>query len=342
LRNLFSPRPDPYAGADLASAQRVVAALLGFSSLLALALFPLDHPSEAIGWPGWVIGGLLVVAGGAVALRLARLDPLWSANALLAVGYGGLAGIVVLGWLSGNAGSPYDIVFIAWLGVGVVHPPRRAFAFLVVLLVALWLPLLWGDASSAAATRIAADGLLILAASAVLTIYLDIERARRVRMASAGRLAKVDGLTALPNRRAFEESLKTEVARSGRSGGELSVALIDLDDFKAVNDGYGHLEGDRCLQELARALERSVRTGDRCFRWAGDEFAVLLPDTDHEGALQLLERVSEHVSATCERPDDRPLEISYGVGQLTDEEEALELVGVADVDLMSRKAAKRA
>ena len=132
------------------------------------------------------------------------------------------------------------------------------------------------------------------------------------------------------------------MARAGRSGGELSVALIDLDDFKAVNDGYGHLEGDRCLQELAQALERSVRAGDRCFRWAGDEFAALLPDTDHEGALQLLERVAEHVSATCERPDGRPLEISYGVSQLTEEVSSDELVGMADVDLMSRKSAKRA
>ncbi len=196
--------------------------------------------------------------------------------------------------------------------------------------------------NSALATRLAADGLLILAAGMLLTVYLDIERARRVRMKSAGRLAKVDRLTSLPNRRAFEESLVTEVARAERSGSQLSVALIDLDDFKAVNDNYGHLEGDRCLRELAEALDRSVRAGDRCSRWAGDEFALLLPDTDHHGALQLVDRVSDHVSATCERPDDRPLEISYGVSELTEDVRADDLVGVADVDLMSRKSAKRA
>ena len=310
---LLARRKDPYAGADLPSAQRVVGILLAFASLLTLALFALDPPSEQIGWPGWVVGGLLVVAGLGVAARLNQVDRLWSANTLLAVGYLGVAGIATLEWLSGSGTAAYDVLFIAWLGAGVVHPPRRSFVFLGTLLVGLALPLLYEPYSPALATRLAADALLIVAAGALLTIYLDIERARRVRMISAGRLAKVDRLTSLPNRRAFEQSLSTEVARAERSGNELSVALIDLDDFKAVNDGYGHLEGDRCLRELAEALERSVRAGDRCFRWAGDEFAALLPDTDHDGALQLLERVSEHVSATCERPDGRPLEISFGV-----------------------------
>ena len=74
------------------------------------------------------------------------------------------------------------------------------------------------------------------------------------------------------------------MARAGRSGSELSVALIDLDDFKTVNDGYGHLEGDRCLRSWPRRSSARSGRGDRCFRWAGDEFALLLPDTDHEGA----------------------------------------------------------
>ncbi len=339
---LLSRRADPYAGADQPSAQRVVAVLLAFASLLALALFALDPPNARIGWPGWVIGGLLVAAGLGVATRLNHVERLWSFDTLLLVGYVGVAGITTLEWLSGSDTAAYDVLFIAWLGAAVVHPPRRAFVLLATLLLGLGLPVVYEPYSSALATRLAADALLIMAAGALLTVYLDIERARRVRMMSAGRLAKVDGLTSLPNRRAFEESLSTEVARAGRSGSELSVALIDLDDFKTVNDGYGHLEGDRCLQELAQALERSVRAGDRCFRWAGDEFAALLPDTDHEGALQLLERVAEHVSATCERPDGRPLEITYGVGQLTEEVRSDDLVGIADVDLMGRKSAKRA
>lgn len=342
LTGLFGRRADPYAGADLPSAQRVVAVLLGFSSLLALALFPLDPPTDVIGWPGWVVGGALVVTGLLVALRLGRLDPLWTANGLLAVAYVGLVGLVALIWLSGTAASPYDVVLIAWLGTGAVHPPRRAFTFLAVLVAALFLPLIGSDYGSEEVTRLVADGLLILASGSVLTIYLDIERKRRVRLRSAGRLAKTDGLTALGNRRAFEEALETEIERAGRSETPLSVALIDLDAFKSINDGYGHLEGDRCLEELARALERSVRAGDTCFRWAGDEFALLLPDTDHEGAYQLLERVSDHVSATCERPDGTPLRISYGLGELTPDVRAEELVALADVSLLGRKAARRA
>lgn len=341
LRSLLSRREDPYAGADLPSYRRGVATMLAFVSLLALALFPLDPPSGQIGWPGWVVGGLLVALGLAVAARLNRLEHPWTVEGMLAVAYLGLAGMVVIEWLAGTGAVAYDVLFVAWLGAGVVHPPRRAFPFLVALVAGLSAPLLYESYSSALASRFTADGFLIVAAGAVLTIYLDLERKRRVELTSAGRLAKVDELTGLPNRRAFEESLTSEVARARRSESRLSVALIDLDDLKLVNDGYGHLEGDRCLRELARALERSIRAGDRCFRWAGDEFAVLLPDTDHEGSRQLLERIVEHVSATCTRPDERPLEISYGVSQLTDEVPAHELVAFADVDLMGRKSTKR-
>jgi len=342
FKGLLARRDDPYAGADLTSAQRVVAVLLGFISLLALALFPLDPPSEQIGWAGWVAGGLLVALGLLVAGRLNMVDHPRSVDTLLLVAYLGLAGLCVLEWLAGRGAAAYDVLFVGWLGTAVIHPPRRAFTFLAVLLAGLSLPLFYEGYSATLATRLAADGLLILAAGSVLTIYLDVERARRVRMASAGRLAKIDDLTGLSNRRAFDESLGSEVARAERSGHALSVALIDLDDFKAINDGFGHLEGDRCLMELAEALERSIRAGDRCYRWAGDEFAVLLPDTDHEGAAQLLERVAEHVRATCERPDDRPLEISYGVSELSTDMGEAELLGVADVDLMGRKSAKRA
>lgn len=341
LSSLLARRDNPYAGADLHSARRIVAAMLAFVSLLALALFPLDPPSAQIGWPGWAVGGLLVALGLAVAARLNRLKDPWTVDAMLAVAYLGLAGIIVLEWLAGKGAVAYDVLFVAWLVAGVIHPPRRAFPFLVALVAGLSLPVLYEGYSSALASRLTADGFLIVAAGAILTIYLDLERKRRVTMTRAGRLAKVDGLTGLPNRRAFEESLGSEVARAERSGSRLSLALIDLDDLKGVNDSYGHLEGDRCLRDLGGALERSIRAGDRCFRWAGDEFAVLLPDTDHEGGQQLLERVAEHVTATCTRPDEQALQISYGVSQLTDEVPAHELVAVADLELMGRKSAKR-
>ena len=76
------------------------------------------------------------------------------------------------------------MVFIAWLGTGVVHPPRRAFTFLAVLVAALFLPLVYADHDSAEVTRLMADALLILASGSVLAIYLDIKRKRRVRLRS--------------------------------------------------------------------------------------------------------------------------------------------------------------
>jgi len=89
------------------------------------------------------------------------------------------------------------VLFVAWLVAGVVHPPRRSFPFLVALVAGLSLPVLYEGYSSALASRLTADGFLIVAAGAILTIYLDLERKRRVEMTRAGRLAKVDGLTGL-------------------------------------------------------------------------------------------------------------------------------------------------
>ena len=93
----------------------------------------------------------------------------------------------------------------------------------------------------------------------------------------AGPAGPVDGLG---NRRAFDETLAVEIARSRRDSTPLSIGIADLDDLKGINDRLGHLEGDRCLSEAARAIELSVRMTDRCYRWGGDEFVIVLPSSD--------------------------------------------------------------
>ena len=92
------------------------------------------------------------------------------------------------------------------------------------------------------------------------------------------------------NRRAFDEALGHEIARASRAQSTMTVALLDLDSFKALNDRYGHLEGDRLLRLTGDAVERGLRAGDRAFRWGGDEFALLLPDTPYQGAEEALAR----------------------------------------------------
>jgi diguanylate cyclase (GGDEF)-like protein len=97
--------------------------------------------------------------------------------------------------------------------------------------------------------------------------------------------ARTDALTGLLNRRAFYERAEEEISRVRRSGAPLVLAYLDVDDFKGVNDRFGHDTGDRVLVALARALSRSVRDGDVVARLGGDEFAVLFPDAETAAAL---------------------------------------------------------
>ena len=111
-------------------------------------------------------------------------------------------------------------------------------------------------------------------------------------------LARLDGLTGLMNRRAFDEALEAELRRSSRSGAPLSLLMIDVDRFKAFNDAYGHPAGDACLKTIAGVLSGGVgRPFDRCARYGGEEFAVILPETPPEGALRVAEVMREGVRA---------------------------------------------
>ena len=107
--------------------------------------------------------------------------------------------------------------------------------------------------------------------------------------AEAERLARVDELTGLFNRRAFYEYGDIQVAQARRSGAPLSLILLDVDFFKQINDEHGHTVGDRALQHVARQLTTSLRGSDMCGRVGGEEFAILLPDTDPLSAAEVAE-----------------------------------------------------
>ncbi|MFN4070709.1 MAG: GGDEF domain-containing protein [Thermus caldifontis] len=108
--------------------------------------------------------------------------------------------------------------------------------------------------------------------------------------------ALTDPLTGLPNRRALEMALEREAARVERGGKPFSLVLLDLDDFKKVNDAQGHQEGDRLLKEVAQYLIAHVRQGDLVGRWGGEEFALLLPWTEGEEAVRVAERLRAGLS----------------------------------------------
>jgi diguanylate cyclase (GGDEF)-like protein len=113
-------------------------------------------------------------------------------------------------------------------------------------------------------------------------LQFEIEERKRAEQALL-LAAMTDSLTGLPNRRAMEKQLSLHVARVKRGGKPFSVLLCDVDRFKSVNDNYGHEVGDQLLRAFAEILQASVRTGDMVSRWGGEEFLILLAETDFEG-----------------------------------------------------------
>lgn len=105
-------------------------------------------------------------------------------------------------------------------------------------------------------------------------------------------MARTDGLTGLLNRKAFFELLDFEVDRCRRYHRPVSIAYVDVDDFKMINDRYGHGTGDRFLMTLAKTLNKGSRSTDKVARLGGDEFAILMPETDEVGAKVVLDRLN--------------------------------------------------
>ncbi|SDG86904.1 diguanylate cyclase [Roseospirillum parvum] len=130
------------------------------------------------------------------------------------------------------------------------------------------------------------------------------------------RMASTDALTGLCNRRHFDHTLAKELERARRYGKALSMAIVDIDHFKRFNDRHGHACGDRVLETVAGVLTARVRTADTVARWGGEEFCVLMPETDLEGALRLMEDIRAAIAATSLPDVADSLTASVGVATL--------------------------
>lgn len=341
LREAFlGPQGDSYATLNMANARLMGGALWAIGVAFALVLLPVAPPTVALGWVGWVVAGAMVAAAALVAWR--RLDPrrTTTPDQMHFAGYGGLLIAAGLEWLAGGRASPYHQLFVLSVLFAVaVHSRRRAAVFLLFLALAVMLPALYGRVDAPMLVDMVMQLLMLVVLGCLTRLLVMIVRVQRGGLNSAladaeGR-ARRDALTGLGNRRAFEETLEVEIARAHRGGWPLTVILGDVNDFKAVNDRSGHLVGDACLRLVAEALLGEARQGDLCFRWGGDEFAVLLPQSD----LATGQTVQGRICATLSQASSPgPLSISCGTAELRTGQSADGLVQAADQALLRAKA----
>jgi diguanylate cyclase (GGDEF)-like protein len=331
-----------YRGADMDVVRRVTSATAFLTALVIAVLAPLSPPDGPVAAPiGWsilsiIVGGLVLVG-----LRLGRTTD-FKPDAALALHYSGLACVAVVVWLSDGRGSPYTTLFLLWLGVaGASHPPRRTLGIIAASSVLACLPFFYDDWSGVFAGDMALRLVIWSALTMMACLWTTRVRMQRADLMAdeeqAKRQARLDPLTALGNRRAFDERLDRAVDAARLNEQPLSVIVADLDDFKEINDSFGHLNGDEILRTAAAAMRAAVRDADACYRWGGDEFAVLLPGVEQDVAEKVAERVSASIVASCIRPGGDPQTLAWGTAELAPEMQASDLLASADLALMTRK-----
>jgi diguanylate cyclase (GGDEF)-like protein len=190
---------------------------------------------------------------------------------------------------------------------------------------------------NAAYLRVAEAGLLALVALMLLTLVLTRPLLRAFSWTEEqASEARIDALTGLANRRALEEILAAEVSRAQRFAHPLAVVLLDLDRFKEINDSFGHAAGDTMLREVSRLLNSLARQGDTVARWGGEEFVVVLPETDLAGARRFAERLRRTIEAHS--VGEMKTSASCGVATMLPEDTAEQLLAAADRALYQAKS----
>jgi diguanylate cyclase (GGDEF)-like protein len=277
-------------------AEPAIFVLLALAGMFVLVVHDL-LPSSSLG------GGKFIVEG-SVAITLAAL-------------------LVVF---TGREASPFFFVFPLIVGgaalvvspnVTVVLAAVASFAYLVAVLAG----------PDANVTRETAATLAVNLTALILLAYVAMVIAREQRRSrdEAIRLSTVDPLTGLFNRTFFFAAADREIARSARSGRGFCILMMDLDELKTINDRHGHYQGDEALRGVGRVIRDGVRRIDTAARYGGDEFVVLLPETDPTGAYVLAEKIRMGVADLQLTGTDLRTTLSVGVvaypydGRTTDE-----------------------
>jgi diguanylate cyclase (GGDEF)-like protein len=251
------------------------------------------------------------IAGAVMTILLAaggRRIPVWALQLFLALG------TVLIEWViygSGENTSTYTI-FYFWIAIYAFQffntwqaAGQIAFVFLSYGVILG----LFDDPTSPSGLRWALTTAALVVAGAMIGL-LKSSNAKLVAEVTAA--ARQDALTGLLNRRGFDERFVVEVARARRQGERMSLLIGDLDRFKELNDVYGHQEGDIVLKVVGRAISEAQRESDACARIGGEEFAILLPATDEQGAYLAAERLRARIAEACKSLPNSPT-ISMGV-----------------------------
>lgn len=287
---MLMPQETEEATASAAARRLLPFAVCG---LVAFALVPASG-GVSVRWPEVGIAFTLSSLLGAAALLAPRLTGArYAAPAALAA----LVAIVLLRDGTGGAGSGYGVVVIVpVLWVALYGSRMQLWGVLLAVMLAFVVPLVAIGAPDYPTTGWRSVPLLVLCAGLVGIVVQELlarERAIRERLqvthAELRRLVETDPLTGLPNRRALEARQQHEIASAARSGRPLTLAMIDLDRFKAYNDANGHPAGDVLLRSISEAWTRRLRETDMLTRWGGEEFCLLLPGCDAGGAIGLID-----------------------------------------------------
>ena len=234
-------------------------------------------------------------------------------------------------WLGPYAGADHHLLFPGTLNlksVALLPLPRKDLATGA---------LCFGSRDPTRFTRHhGTDFLAHLGAVAAVCIENAVNRARLMRAGIT------DFLTGWYNRRYLQQRLKEELARAQRGDGSIACLMIDIDRFKSINDGYGHLAGDNALKEIAHRVESQIRSMDTAARFGGDELAILLPEASAADAAKLAERIREVIAAApflLTAQIERTLTVSVGVAAVRPGRHDVDLKAVADRLLADADAA---
>jgi diguanylate cyclase (GGDEF)-like protein len=286
--------------------------LLGIAGVLVLILHDL-LPEEALGTAKFIVEGSLAITFATLLIVLTGREqsPFFFVYPLIVAG----AALVVTAKTTLVLTAIASVGYIVAVGVFPSEPPVRI-------------------------ETVATVGINLIALILLSYVAVVIAREQRRARDAAIRLSTVDSLTGLFNRAFFFAALEREIARSARSGRGFCLLMMDLDELKDINDRHGHFVGDRVLRGVGEVIQSGVRRIDLAARYAGDEFVVLLPETDPTGAWVLAEKIRFGVNAIESGDEVSRPSVSIGVVSYpSDGATADELMITADQAMYASKRA---